>query len=480
MNLTSLLCSLLLLFLLPFFISGQNSYQITVHNDHLEVEGRFQMKGDTLYMIIGSSPDSKSGQQALISQVSATRNGKSVPLQNGDAGIWVLPGEGIKESATVTIKYQVDLRFDDYEWNSGKEEMAYGFDSGYVFSMRSVFIWPLEKYDIDEPVKLEFKLPSNQRLLSPWNLKAPNTTAFTVPDFVEFLFNTFVIGTFETEIIEAEQLKFTMVATGRAAKHTKAIKEVLSAGASYFTSAIGPLKGEYLLLYADGDRNDGGAFEHSFSQTIKGTINEKSLPFWGGLSIHELCHLWHGRGITFDSSEEEWIVEGWADYLTLKAMAKQAIIGKEQWLRKLENSIRKYQIGWYRISPETSLSEAGHNKGNNRMLLYGGGAMSALYLDLQIMQQTNFQHDLNSVLQLMFSERNLYPFSNDSVQKKIERVTRNSYEPFFQSFIYGHEKIPVEKMMEQLGLQMDVFGYEDVGLSFDQVRNSLRKQLFGI
>ena len=114
------------------------------------------------------------------------------------------------------------------------------------------------------------------------------------------------------------------------------------------------------------------------------------------------------------------------------------------------------------------------------MLLYGGGAMAALYLDIQIMQQTHFQADLNTVLQKMFSERNLYAFSNDSLQKKIERVTRNNYESFFQSFIYGKEKIPVESLMEQLGLQMDVFGYEDIGLSFDQARNPLRKQLFGL
>ena len=473
--------SLLLLFLaLPDFIVGQNSYQIIVHDNHLEVEGEFQMKGDTLYMIIGSSPDSKSGQQELVSQLSATRNGKPVDLQNKAHGIWVLPETHSTELATVSIKYQVDLRFDEYNWNSGKEEMAYGFDNGYVFSMRSVFIWPLEKYDIDEQVKIKFKLPPNQRILSPWNLAAPNARAFTVPDFVDFLFNTFIIGTFETETIEVEQLKFTMVTTGQTAKHTKAIQEVLSAGTSYFTSTIGPLKGDYLLLYADGDRNDGGAFEHSFSQTIKGAVNKKSLPFWGGLSVHELYHLWHGRGITFESSEEEWIVEGWADYLTLKAMANQSIIDKEQWLRKLENSIRKYQIGWHRITPGTSLAAAGQHKGDNRMLLYGGGALAALYLDIQIMQQTHFQADLNTVLQKMFSERNLYAFSNDSLQKKIERVTRNNYESFFQSFIYGKEKIPVESLMEQIGLQMDVFGYEDIGLSFDQARNPLRKQLFGL
>ena len=419
------LTTLLFLLAIKTSVIAQNNYVLQFHDDKVTIEASFESCGPQLYMIKGSASNSANGQLALIKEVSLIDNeNRKIPLKEVDTGTWQVPD--LKEEARkpVKIQYEVLLDFDRFNWNSGKEEMAYAVDKGYVFSMRSLFIWPLEKYDIDEAVDLSFHLPKGYQLISPWNLDDLKATQVRVPDFKEFLFNAFLVGDFSVNEIAVDDLHFTVACLDTLHEYLPLFSDVIRKNAQYYNEMIGHKRSNYLVIYGPGNINDGGAFENSFSQTIKGSINDTSLPVWGGLSAHELSHLWNGRGITYTGEEEEWVLEGWADYLTILALSQTNTISQEQVLDKLENAVRKYLISKYLISPNISLKDAGLDKQKNRMLIYGGGSMAALYLDIQIRQHSDNEYDLFTILKYWYSKHKERSFSNADLLKRYQTVNR--------------------------------------------------------
>ena len=60
----------------------------------------------------------------------------------------------------------------------------------------------------------------------------------------------------------------------------------------------------------------------------------------------------------------------------------------------------------------------------------------------------------------------------------IKQLTGYNANAFFSSYIEGVAFLPIEQITDLLGLQYDVFGYEDVNLSI--AKNShLRKSILG-
>lgn len=458
--------------------AAPNRYELDFKEDRVRVTASFESCGPELFMIIGSARESKRGQQELISYLKYKKEDKWIKLEAYEPGRWIIPGMAEQERKPIQIQYEILLDFDRLEWNSGKEEMAYQAEEAYVFSMRSLFIWPLEKYDINEAVDLVFKIPEGKNLISPWNLDDLTATQVQVPDFVDFLYNTFLIGDANVEKFKVGELDIALVCLDTLVTHQQAFKAVLRESGHFFAKNVGNKKGVYLVIYGTGIRNDGGAFEKSFSQTVHGAVNEASLPVWGGLSVHELCHLWHGRDLTFAGPEEEWILEGWADYLTILAMSNTKLITPEQALDKLENSIRKYLIAKYRISSDVSLQEAGADKGAHRMLIYGGGALAALYLDMTIRKSSEGKESLWTLMKDLFANREEKAFSTANIQQLAEALSGQRLQAFFSQYIEGKDIFPIPEMMQELGLQYDVFGYEDVGLSLVK-KSQLRQEILG-
>jgi len=456
-----------------------NSYRIQFLPDRVRIEGSFQECAPVLAQFVGSCTEVAEGQQALIRNLRISVQGQEYTPTSTELGRWEVEELANDSRQSMDIRYEVLLDFDQYTWNSGEEEMAFSTERGWVFSMRSLFLWPLDKYDIEEPVHLSFDVPENQRVITPWNLDAPEAKQVVVPDFVEFLFNTFLVGNYATTLYELEGLSLHVAYLEATKKHELLFEEVLAQSISYYQNQIGTKTNEsYLVIYSEGKRNDGGAFENSFSQTIYGSINKASQPIWGGLTAHELSHLWNGRDITFSGTQEEWLVEGVADYLSILALSNSGALPPEAILDKLENSIRKYLIAHYVLSPGVSLSEGGTNKGQHRMLLYGGGALVSLIMDMELRSGSEGNASFFALWQKLFQKRKEGSFTNQQV---LNLATEDCSEirTIFDQYVYGTERFPLEEICQNLGLQLDVFGYEDVQLTITTDQHGLRKSIFG-
>ena len=80
----------------------------------------------------------------------------------------------------------------------------------------------------------------------------------------------------------------------------------------------------------------------------------------------------------------EWFKEGVADYLAIKTMWKLGYITVPELADKLENLMRRHTLGVLMSRGQVALTEAGANKSENKMIIYGSGGTLAFMLDVEM------------------------------------------------------------------------------------------------
>ena len=99
---------------------------------------------------------------------------------------------------------------------------------------------------------------------------------------------------------------------------------------------------------------------------------------------HELLHFWNGLSLVPADSREEWFKEGATDYLTIATLARNGWIDEATARRRLENAVLRVLLARRMQGLEMSVREAGERKQENRLLVYGGGCLAAMALDVEL------------------------------------------------------------------------------------------------
>jgi predicted metalloprotease with PDZ domain len=238
----------------------------------------------------------------------------------------------------------------------------------------------------------------------------------------------------------------------------------------------GSPKKKYLIVVNESSViTDGSAFRNSFSQIIKGKINKNSRTNWGHIMAHETIHLWNGHTV-IPKGQDEWIKEGFTDYLTNILLARTQLIDEPTFCKHFENVITRYNIIRDLQQNNVSIKESGANKNQNRYLVYGGGALVGLGLDIEIRKATNNQQGLDDFMTEMYTQfgKTNIPYELKDIIAAANKVSGKNLQWFFDDYVTGIKRIPVTEYLFAMGLQLD--GYlEEVYIS--PIENPTQEQL---
>ena len=103
---------------------------------------------------------------------------------------------------------------------------------------------------------------------------------------------------------------------------------------------------------------------------------------------------------------------------------------------------------------ELSIHEAGRNKSTYSGLVYHGGSLIALALDVQIRKQTQNQKNLDDVMKRMYSEFGATgkTYMIDDVVRIVTDIAGEDFEPFFRKYVSGTERLPFAEYFGGAGL----------------------------
>ncbi len=214
-----------------------------------------------------------------------------------------------------------------------------------------------------------------------------------------------------------------------------------------------PIKKFIIIANIDKDYVGGGAvFVRTISMMLKDVpqkTKEASTFSWNHIIVHELGHLWNGQSIR-EENQESWFVEGVTEYLAYLLEARVGLINKAELLKVFAKKFDEYKP----VAGKTSLSKAGNNKGKNYDLIYSGGLITALALDIELRKATRNQKGLADLLQFMYRDFALKDkkYTIEDVKKIAEQISNRNFSYFFTDYVEGIKVIPFENYTDSLGL----------------------------
>ncbi len=478
---------ILLCLLLPFTAraaaptwDGQpNRYHVQVDaaSTFADVDADLWLSGDTLALFnVQEAPGLANGQASLIEDLRVSDvAGKTLRAQDVGGGDFKLAAFG-----RIHVRYRVRLEHDQYRWPAGMDEVGYRTDEGVMLTGYALFL--ADGADaMQGPIEVEFSLPRGWQAHTPWQRLEGQPTHFKVASRRELLSNVVFLGTSQAETVEAGGVALTLVLGKRYQPSRQRFVDLLRTQLTSYAVLFGskPLSSRYLIIVNQHESGDGGAFASSFSQFIQGDADARNQVVWGYVMAHELLHFWNGLSLVPADEREEWFKEGATDYLTIMTLARNGLIDETLLFKRLENVPRRYLMARMLQGLEMSVREAGKDKQRNRLLVYGGGSLAALALDVELRQRSNDRVGLPDLMRALYAE-----FANPGKRyalSDIERVARQlsgtDFSGFLANVVENGGQLDIRPSYAALGLRMDSF-LEEMFISREPAADAVQRRRF--
>lgn len=430
--------------------------------NHFSVE--MVVAGDTDQLDILSRSDASGAvltDDFIVNARQILGDGNELSLDYKGVGTWALAD--IRNGDDVIIRYEINADHDNYEWRIGKEEIAYNFDGSSFFTGWTVLLADYERQSC--PSVITFDVPDDWVVAAPWQQLDDNK--YRIDNIQNLQKNGFAIGP-SMPIFEVTAGQSSLVIV-----YERAVEEIARRAAAdadalfkYYQNAYGgPAGGSYHVFMVSDEGTDGGAFEASFAQRFSVPSNKADEKVWQHGFAHEIGHLWNGIALKpAVSADAEWFKEGVTDYMTIKAQYATGAIDISRLEEKIATIIRRYYLALSSKGPR-SLVTAGVQKQDNRMLIYGGGAVFALLLDAE-MYQAKGAGTFERALTALYANRS-QPYTQDQLMTTLDQASDNRASAILEALNAGLMPDVMKQRLADINLGLGVFAPEELYVTFD-------------
>ena len=355
----------------------------------------------------------------------------------------------VGNESPVILSYKVLLNHDERQWPPGRSETPYVQEDCIFLPGYALFV-------IDEvnDVELHVNVPDNWYVSTPWHRIGDEGHRFAVEDQNDLIYAYMVLGTHSEKVSKSGETEVVVAIGGRFKTDAAEVQGTVEAFLKTYSGVFnGTPKGRMLFVanpYGDQGRMGGGVSGRSISVLIGGALDAASKRFWIPLVGHEVFHAWP---IGF-KEQEYWFSEGFTEYYSHITSARLGFTSESDFLKNLERVCEMYLSE----QGELSIREAGKNKSTYSGLVYQGGSLIALALDVQIRKRTQNQKNLDDVMKRMYSEFGATgeTYTMDDVVRIVTDIAGADFEPFFHKYVSGTERLPLAEYFGGAGLEVHV------------------------
>ena len=388
------------------------------------------------------------GYARYVQDLTATGpDAEKIPLTEINKTQWVVETQN---ESPVTLRYKVLLNHDEREWPFGNDEAPYVQEDCIFCPGYALFITGEV-----EDIELRVDVPDDWHVSAPWNPIGHERYRFTVAGHEDLMYAYLVLGTHSERAAESEGTKIVIALGGHFKASIDEVQRTVESLLHTYSKIFGGTPKDRMLFVANpcDTYSGGGVSGHSISVLMDGTLDADNRQSWAPLVAHEICHIWNGKAIDFNT-QEYWFSEGFTEYCSKISCARLGIISEDDFLRDLE---RKWEL-YLSKQGELSIREAGENKMVNRELVYEGGSLIAAALDLQIHKHTRNRKSLDNVMKQMYREfgltRNEYTLND--VIRIVSQIADEDFEPFFKKYVSGTERLPLAEYLTEAGVDVEI------------------------
>ncbi|TCI03417.1 M61 family peptidase [Corallincola luteus] len=416
-----------------------------------------------------------------VVEITADQKGCVLPISKLDKHSWqVTPLNG----EPIEIRYRV-FAFDSSVRAAFLDQLR-GFFNG-----TSVFL-AIEGRE-DEPVQLNLEPPTDPQWAH-WRVATSLQEAgaerygfglYSAENYDELIDHPVELGDFSLATFSVFGVQHDIVIAGQhnacLERLCRDLREICHHHINFFGKPA-PMERYLFLINAVGKGY--GGLEHRNSTAL--LCSRYDLPETGSdkkdkayrtflaLCSHEYFHSWNVKRIKPDTfmpyqltrethTEQLWLYEGVTSYYDELSLVRCGLIGHDDYLEMLAETITRVQRGLGRKRQTVAESSfdawtrfylQDANAANAIVSYYTKGSLIALALDLSLRRNTQHQCSLDLVMQTLWQEfgRTGQPTRNHTVIDIIERLTGLDYEPFFDKYLYNTDEIPLEELLTEVGI----------------------------
>jgi predicted metalloprotease with PDZ domain len=359
-------------------------------------------------------------------------------------------------SRPLEVSYAMRLEHDRVENLPGADELAWARPDAVLWSGRALLLEGAPATDI----RVEFALPKEWRATTPWRVIAPGRR-FEAADTDALLDSAFIVGEqYETRLGEGDDTPVRIALAGpQAISQSELIVETVERYLGVFGELFGaPSEGRLLLVAADGGFWGGGVMGTTISMMLGGALDASTLPILRFVTVHEAFHLWNANFRYKGREGKEslyWMSEGTASYYTMRSQLGAGDLPEEAVLGQLADEVEKYLA----TLGELSMVAGGPTKLSNYDLIYSGGFVAAMALDIAIRARSEGRKSLDDVMRSLHSgPARATDLEIGSFGEVVESATGVPVDDLLACCIDGAEELPLQELFGRLGLSLDVDG----------------------
>ncbi len=435
----------------------QHKYHVKIDQQAqiAHVEASIELEGNMLSLFnTNPMPNYPNGQADFLKNLQAfDKSGQALKIEDKGEGEYQLQG-----NQNIRLTYDVKLEHDKLNWPAGNEEVLYHTSEGLMLTGYTLFLVPGEK--MSGQTVVEFELPKGWQSHTALKPQA-NRNQFIAKSRRELVNNAYFFGTAQSSSMRAGGIDIEIVLGARYFKQRQVIESLLKKQLASYLTMFGskPQAERYLIIINQGDSGDGGAFSGSFSQLLRGDAEVRTRAIWGRVIAHELLHFWNGLSLVPVNDQEEWFKEGVTDYLTIKSMAKNGLLPRQSVMQWLENLSRGQLIARRVQNIKGSVREAAQNKHQNWLMVYGGGSIAGLAIDIELRKRTANQLGLEELMQTMYRDFAIKqkPYQLDDIIAAASKLTSSDFSEVIKKLVQSNDAIELAPIFDGVGLQLEQY-----------------------
>jgi len=438
------------------------TYSITIDFDNFKVakvQVSFVPKDSILYMNVGANNLEKRWATFIHNVKVINHIGKTIKVEELPDANWKMH---VSLTDKIVLTYDVHLDHENYEWNGGIDGAAYSTELGVFYTGRALLIMNGDNWG---NISVDFNLPADWSVTTPWNRKINISHAFKVNNISELAYAMIFAGTHREVSVKRKDFELVF-ALGSEEIITQEVefRNLAEGVLDYYIDLMGGIPNpapnnqfkKAVVVVSSGSSTDGEAIGNNISILIGKNGDQFSKTISRFIFAHEFFHLWNGKSINSINDNTEWFNEGFTNYYTLKALHQVGFLTDDSYLDFLSNFF--YQ----RYSNDNGVGKLsminGGEKHNHWGLIYGGGMLIGISQDIIIRNATNNEKSLDDLLRGLFKK---YGGTNDSytleeLHSMMSELSGIDQTDFFNSYVIGANKIPIANYLTMAGLNAKV------------------------
>ena len=377
------------------------------------------------------------------------------------SGTWEFRFSGPWQEYPMTLNYRLSLAAGKRVQEIRAERWGFKPNPATLPSVRDdCILWPSKFMFIvggkTDNIEVTFDLPEGWQVSTPWQRIGNTRHRFTVKDQAELVQTYLLIGPHLATVAKSGRTEVALAIRGSLKADEETIRNTVEKFLSAYSKVFkGGPKGRILFIigpYAEKrekrleGRGSGRSVTILMDWTLDSTNNHTWAPFLG----HEVFHIWNGlTGLQPFTAKEHWFLEGVTNYYADITSAQLGYLSEREFLDRLEHACELYLA----VSNEFAIADMRDSR-----LSYNGGSLVAAALDLEIREQKKNRRNLAHVMQQMYQQfgDTTMEYTQRDIIRAVNKVAGKDFEPFFQTYIVGKERLPLAEYFDKAGLNVQV------------------------